>query len=286
LEKNKHDGGCFVMPKRGQYEDLTGKRFGNYTVLRFDKRNKSGIIYWLCQCECGTIKSVSGGGLKYGNSKSCGCLNSNQIGERSKIDLTGKRFGKLIVIKRLERKNNQTGKWLCKCDCGGTNEVRTTDLTGGNTKSCGCLTTYKHGGTGTRLFHIWDNMKRRCGAAKNSSYKDYGGRGIRVCDEWLDFAVFKEWALLHGYAENLTIDRKDNNGNYEPDNCRWATMKEQGNNQRGNINITYNGETKTLKQWSEFLGIKYITLLFRIRYGWTIEDVFNKPLQHPHKHPK
>ena len=141
-------------------------------------------------------------------------------------DLTGQRFGRLTVLERTEL------KWLCKCDCGNKKIVAGGHLVSGDTKSCGCLR-IKHGMRNTRLYSIWHGMKERCYNTKHKFYKHYGGRGIKVCEEWKnDFQTFADWALSHGYADNLTIDRIDVNGNYEPSNCQWATNAEQQRNKR------------------------------------------------------
>lgn len=158
----------------------------------------------------------------------------------------------------------------CICMCGNEVVDFASRIKNGTKLSCGCI---KEKRSGTRLYRIWKGMKSRCYNQNADHYDRYGGRGIVVCEEWKnDFVSFKLWAMYNGYQDDLTIDRIDNDGNYEPSNCRWVTMEQQGNNRKGNYIIEYNGESHTLSEWSKKTGIKVITLWDRINLlGWPIE---------------
>lgn len=198
------------------------------------------------------------------------------------IDLTGQKFGRLTVLK-LDHVDRQA-YWLCKCDCGKETISASGDLRSGHKKSCGCLhdelssqrltkKNLTHGESNTRLYKIWTDIKKRCYRKTFWAYDRYGGRGITLCKEWHDYPTFRNWCVNNGYTENLTIDRINNNGNYEPSNCRWVDRKTQANNKSNVRLISYNGETKTIAQWAETLGINYRTLYNRIfNYNIPVEE--------------
>lgn len=202
-------------------------------------------------------------------------------------DLTGEKFGRLTVIGLDESKNTRKTYWICQCECGGIKSARSDSLLCGAIKSCGCMKKEQdkvnlgrttHGQEGTRLYLIWQKMKDRCSNTNNPHYHRYGGRGIKVCDEWYNsFVPFYEWAINNNYTEELTLDRIDNDGNYEPSNCRWVTMQEQCNNRSSNIKITIGNATKTLLQWCEIFEVDYGTV--RTRYhrfpDQTLEELFS-----------
>lgn len=213
-----------------------GDRFGKWVLIEPATRKT-----WRCRCDCGTEKNVRTDVLTSGSSKSCGC-DSNRLQRLAKIkqgpreDLSGKQYGKLLVLSYAGN-----GFWNCLCDCGKESRVRTGALNMGVTKSCGCgskemLEMRKtHGMCYEKIYGVWRGMKERCGNPNNRAFKWYGGRGIRVCDEWRDsFVCFYEYVSgLRNFGEKgYSIDRIDVNGNYEPGNVRWATWTEQAHNKR------------------------------------------------------
>lgn len=204
-----------------------------------------------------------------------------------KIDITGRKYGRLTVL-RENGKQRGNILWLCRCDCGNEINAIAYNLKNGHTRSCGCLSSEikssvhsTHKCSGGRLYRIWRHIKSRCLNKKVPHYKYYGERGITMCKEWeKSFETFLDWAISNGYKENLSIDRIDVNGNYEPSNCRWANAKMQANNKTNNRLIEYNGECHTLSEWSSILGISHLTISKRIDdYGWDVKKAFETPVR-------
>lgn len=203
------------------------------------------------------------------------------------IDLTGKRFGRLTVLGIDEKNEKKWIQWLCKCDCGNIKSIHGQSLRRGLTKSCGCYNLEalsknksKHKMTNSRLYKIWIDVHTRVFNTKHRSYKWYGAKGVTIYDEWKNsFESFYEWSMNNGYEEHLTLDRIDSNGNYEPSNCRWVTMKKQQNNRSSNRLITYQGETHTSAEWADILGMNYHTLQTRLTRGWSEEKALSTPVK-------
>jgi hypothetical protein len=256
------------------YKNLKGQKVGHLTVLelsenKFDSNGTTKL--WKCQCDCGNIIYKSARHLNEAKKKNmdiaCGC--------RSWDDLSGKKFGDLTAIKLIIDKNGRK-KWECKCKCGDILYRSTQYIKKFPYK---CIreimenTAYRN-----KIKQIVWRMKSRCYDPSNQSYKNYGGRGIKVCDEWLnDSNAFVDWALENGYEKGLEIDRIDYNGDYCPENCRFADDYVQANNKRNNILVTYNGETKSLRRWCRELGLPYRKTHKRYTmYGWEVDRCFDE----------
>lgn len=260
------------MPKRivrsKRLHDLSGKVFGRLTATSYEGQQR-----WLCRCECGQFKSVKANKLTTGNTKSCGCLRRETTSRRSTLDLTGRRFGMLIAVEAQGMIGTNVA-WACECDCGEKCRVSSNSLSSGNTTSCGCRKravigerSMTHGESKSPEYRSWCAMKARCLTPTDRAFSDYGGRGITVCERWAEsFEKFLEDMGCRPSASH-TIDRIDNNGNYEPGNCRWATKKQQARNRRSSKLITIDGETLSLAEWSERSGVAYATINRRLRVG-------------------
>ena len=203
-------------------------------------------------------------------------------------EIIGKKINKLTILSLT--KHGYYVYATCKCACGNTKEICLSNILSGKQKSCGCLVKYRlknglthlqHGLSKHPLHNTWDKMKARCYNKQDKAYKNYGARGIKMCQEWRNsFINFYNWAIKNGYKPNLSLDRINNNGNYCPTNCRWSTAKQQANNRRTNILITYNNKTQNLLEWSIEKNIPYQTLRARIKtYGWKIQEALEIPIR-------
>lgn len=275
----------------GKIIDLTRQRFGLLTVVeRGETYNKNTL--WTCKCDCGNFIKKTKHQLEHTKIPSCGCYYKNPK-NRIKEDLTGKKFNKLLVVEYYGVTGRRRHKWKCLCECGNYSIVDATHLKEGHTKSCGCelqkikdnigKINYKNGLSQTRIGRIYCNMINRCKNKKIPIYKYYGKIGIKVCDEWLPknngFVNFCNWAFANGYSEDLTLDRIDVNGNYEPSNCRWVDIYVQANNKRDTKRYCYKGEKLTLSQISRKYNVKYFCLVSRVkRLGWDIKKAVETPI--------
>lgn len=202
-------------------------------------------------------------------------------------NFTGKRFGRLVAIKKSSQALDKSGhlKWLCRCDCGKNSTVNSSNLKSGNTKSCGCWQKehcrkirkdpHTHGLSESKEYRAWRGMKERCTNPKTQGYKHYGGRGITVCEKWKNsFSSFYEDVGPCPSLEH-SIDRTNNEGNYEPGNVKWVTRQEQGNNTRANVKVTVKGKTDTLANWCRVLNLNYGRARARLIRGWSPERAFD-----------
>ncbi len=244
---------------------MVGNKYNRLTVVSFShNRPRKGAVY-NCLCDCGKTSVVLGSNLRCNAVKSCGCLRLENTKNKipyNFVDISGWVYGKLTVIKRVQSSYNT--KWLCRCECGNETVVDKGNLSSGRQVSCGCHNRLMaknghtiHNKSKTPIYRVWSGMITRCYNPKFVHYKDYGGRGITVCDEWRnDFMVFYN-DMYEGYKKGLELDRVEVNGNYEKKNCRWATQKENARNKRNTFYLTVDGNTKPLSQWAEEQGTPY-----------------------------
>lgn len=192
-------------------------------------------------------------------------------------NFSGKKFGKLTAIKEMPLTEGK--KWLFECDCGNKLIALKYNVTTGHTKSCGCLKT-KHGLYYTRLHRIWAGIKERCFNKNDIHYKRYGGRGITMCNSWKEnFICFYNWAIENGYKDTLTIDRINNDYNYCPENCRWASKEQQARNRKNNKFFNFNKETHCASEWEKILGFPRCTIYNRTKLGWNFEKIVTTPIK-------
>lgn len=261
--------------------DVLGKRFGRLVVLRRKGDERPLRYQVVCACDCGKEWSGYLYSLTAGYTKSCGCFNAEVSGGRMRgipkyRDITGLRVGRLVVSAKISVSKDRQAMWLCKCDCGETTELAGSVLWHRGVKSCGCLqrdtakkTMTRHGQYLTPTYGTWEGMIGRCTNSRSRAYKHYGGRGITVCDRWLSFENFL--ADMGERPVRMTLDRKDNNGNYEPGNCRWATQAEQMRNLRRNRWYEMDGRKQILPDWAKEYDINLFTLRSRLSKGWPLE---------------
>ena len=265
--------GCKKTDGAKRVIDVSGEKFGKLTVLEMlpSKNKKTNCR---CLCDCGNEVIVNSWQLRKGKTKSCGCL-KRQEGSHLE-DLTDKKFGKLQPIKYIGKTNKKT-RWLCRCDCGNEIIAYATNLKSGHAISCGCVVSTMNGLSTKRIYRIYKGMISRCyNKSDKRNYSKYGERGIKVCQEWQGengLFNFIDWSYNNGYSDDLSIDRIDPNGNYEPSNCRWADNITQANNKTNNIKLTYKGITKTVPQWSREVGLSVSNIRSRIKLGWTVEQI-------------
>ena len=216
------------------------------------------------------------------------------MSEIRRKDITGQKFGRLTAISFSHKNKSRKTYWVFECECGTIKTLRTDSVKSGQIQSCGCLkreqdkkNLYHHGSKPTKydsdglsrhpLYHKWLGIKRRCYDANDSSYKRYGGRGIKMCEEWLySFQSFFEWSLKNGWKEGLQIDRINNNGNYEPNNCRYVTPKENCNNRSSTRKIEIDGEIHSIHEWCEILHLKYENVIGNKRTDEKIKEILIK----------
>jgi hypothetical protein len=201
-------------------------------------------------------------------------------------DLTGERFGRLTCIKIARKSKNRHILWLCKCDCGNEVTVFASNLKRGNTISCGCYHKERdseshiiHSQSKTRLYSIWIGMKKRCFNRNTKAYEYYGGRGIKVCEDWLDFTKFHDWAKNNGYNDGLSLERINVEKDYEPENCKWIPFEEQAKNTRRNVFLSFNNKRMTISDWAKEMKMSTSILRFRLKHGWTVEKSLTTPVR-------
>jgi hypothetical protein len=280
--------------------DYSGFVFGDIEIIKradgdlercrisLIERGRTTSPIYTCKCLlCGNIFNMNIYAVKSRKYKNCGC-NTLQY------DLRDKRFGKLIAKDPIGANNHKEMKWRCLCDCGNTHITTSNLLRKGFTTQCRACSikqigekNKKYDVVSKRLYRCYANIKTRCTNKKQDPYNRYVNRGIDMCEEWKNsYVVFQDWAIKNGYAENLTIDRIDNDGNYEPSNCRWVDRKTQSNNRRTNLILKYNGEEDTLSNWSDKLQIPYHYIQYRVYKGCELEEIVNEFNNTRHKREK
>lgn len=271
------------MPQ--QRLDLTNQQFGSLTAVYDTGTTHKRLRVWHCICDCGNSREATASSLKRGEVTACqSCMTA-----RRQHDLSGQKFGSLLPLHTTGFDSNGSYIWQCRCDCQTITYVSTGDLNSGNISSCrdcgyasAALKRTTHGLSRSAIYRRFQAMHNRVYNPNHNYFHVYGGRGIRVCQRWHDFENFVA-DMANSFSPELQLERIDNDGHYEPSNCRWATPREQSNNTRSNRLISWNDETHTLTEWSRILGINPHTINARLRYGWSIERTFTEPVRSPHK---
>lgn len=276
LKGNTTSCGC------GRKTIIPGMKIDRVTIIR--EVEKDGIYpQYECRCDCGKILIMKAYSLKNKCQKCCPDCKKLHI-----EDISGQKFGRLTAIRYVGQSKGKQTMWECKCDCGKTIIAQHQNIKNGHTSSCGCYNlecitkrNYTHGGGGTRLYRIWKDMLARCYKESHRGYKDYGGKGVYVCEEWKDnFVNFRDWSLNNGYSDELSIDRIDSNKEYSPSNCRWATLIEQANNTSRNLRFTIDGRTETLANWCRIYNVPYARVHSRVyARKWDIVKALTHPPQ-------
>lgn len=253
-------------------KDETGNIYGKLTVLSYAGSKLKALpgAYWNCRCECGGEHIVGGRALRNGTIQSCGC-------SKTRTDEVGSKYAKLTVIEFAGNTKSGDSRWKCLCECGSTTTVARGELRKGSTLSCGCHRARSGGACSGRQatpeYTSWQEMKRRCYNPKAPYYEIYGGRGISVCQRWLDsFVNFLE-DMGHKPFPSATIHRINGDANYEKDNCKWASKEEQGLYTSKTIQILHNGELTSMRGLARKLGIVHRTIARRLQQGWTMESI-------------
>lgn len=273
------------------FDEFIGKKYGNLTITAFDSYKKNGTPVFAVTCDCGNDYLKTGlDRLESGKTKDCGCSKRN-------TNLIGKKFGRLLVVEKTDKRVRYHIVWKCKCECGNEVYVSSHDLI--TKKSCGCIMKEKeHFAVGTRIHKVWGTMNDRCYSKnREKDCKSYRIKNIQVCDDWRGsnpkgFSNFYDWAMKNGYKEEImpngknkwTLERIDNSKGYSPENCKWATYEEQQRNKDNRLLIEYNGVKYTCSELSKIIGIDKTNISNRYRSGWSIEKIIKTPIsKHYHK---